>query len=231
MSRFSSDASDKKKARERLIFGLSTLFCVLLVVLAVYFSIDRFHDKRAENIAQIQSEQSSEVPIVNQPSTSSSSQSQSQSEPEPQPEPEPKPTPEPEPVIYMTPLAGALGLEYSADALVFSETMDDWRAHAGVDFLAQVGDVVCSIGDGMVTDFYYDELTGHTMEITHPDGCISVYCGLGETVFAETGQTVAVGDAIGTVGDDLPFESADEPHLHLEVIQNGRRIDPLSIIG
>ena len=229
MSRFSSETTDRKKAHDRLIFGLSTLFCVLLVVLAVYFSIDQFNDKRAENIAQIQSQPSSEVPIVNQPSVSSSGQSQSR--PEPQPEPEPEPEPEPQPVVYMTPLAGALGLEYSADALVFSETMEDWRAHAGVDFLAKVGDVVCSIGDGMVTDFYYDELTGHTMEITHPDGCISVYCGLGETVFAEAGQTVSAGDAIGTVGDDLPFESADEPHLHLEVIQNGRRIDPLSIIG
>lgn len=226
MSRFSSSTNDKKRARDRLIFGLSCLFCLLLVVLAIYFSVARYNQRQAENAAQIQSEQSSELPIVNQPSTPSSSQSQS-SEPQPQPEPEP----EPEPVIYMTPLAGALGMEYSDDALVFSETMDDWRSHAGVDFLAKVGDTVCAIGDGMVTDFYYDELTGHTMEITHPDGCISVYCGLGETVFAETGQTVLAGDVIGTVGDDIPFESADEPHLHLEVIQHGKRIDPLSLIG
>lgn len=226
MSRFSSSTDEKKRARDRLIFGLSCVFCLLLVVLSVYFSVEHFNDKQAENIAQIQSESQSEVPIVNQPSQSSS-QEQSQSEPEPEPQPEP----EPEPVIYMTPLAGALGEGFSNETLVFSETMNDWRTHAGIDFLAEVGDVVCAIGGGMITDFYYDELTGHTMEITHPDGCISVYCGLSETVFAETGQTVMAGDAIGTVGEDLPFESADEPHLHLEVIQNGRRIDPLSIIG
>lgn len=231
MSRFSSSTNDRKKARDRLIFGLSCLFCLLLVVLAVYFSVQHYNDKQAENQALIQSEPSSEVPIVNQPSASSASQSQSEPAPEPEPEPQPEPEPEPEPVIYMTPLAGALGLEYSADALVFSETMDDWRAHAGVDFLAEIGDTVCAIGDGMVTDFYYDELTGHTMEITHPDGCISVYCGLNETVFVETGQTVLAGDVIGTVGDDIPFESAEDPHLHLEVIVDGRRIDPLSLIG
>ena len=224
MSRFSSSTDEKKKARDRLIFGLSCTFCLLLIVLSVYFSVQNFRDKQAENIAQIQSESSSEVPIVNQPSASSS-QEKSQAQPEPEPEPEP------EPVIYMTPLAGALGEGYSSDALVFSETMDDWRTHSGIDFLAEIGDTVCAIGGGMVTDFYYDELTGHTMEITHPDGCISVYCGLNETVFAETGQTVMAGDAIGTVGEDLPFESADEPHLHLEVIKDGRRIDPLSIIG
>lgn len=226
MSRFSSSTDEKKRARDRLIFGLSCVFCLLLVVLSVYFSVEHFNDKQAENIAQIQSESQSEVPIVNQPSQSSS-QEQSQSEPEPEPQPEP----EPEPVIYMTPLAGALGEGFSNETLVFSETMNDWRTHAGIDFLAEVGDVVCAIGGGMITDFYYDELTGHTMEITHPDGCISVYCGLSETVFAETGQTVMAGDAIGTVGDDLPFESAEEPHLHLEVIKDGRRIDPLSIIG
>ena len=226
MSRFSSSTDEKKRARDRLIFGLSCVFCLLLVVLSVYFSVEHFNDKQAENIAQIQSESQSEVPIVNQPSQSSS-QEQSLSEPEPEPQPEP----EPEPVIYMTPLAGALGEGFSNETLVFSETMNDWRTHAGIDFLAEVGDVVCAIGGGMITDFYYDELTGHTMEITHPDGCISVYCGLSETVFAETGQTVMAGDAIGTVGEDLPFESADESHLHLEVIQNGRRIDPLSIIG
>ncbi len=229
MSRFSSSTDEKKRARDRLIFGLSCIFCLLLVVLSVYFSVQRFNNKQAEDIAQIQSETQSEVPIVNQPSQSSS-QSQS-SEPEPEPEPEPVPEPDPEPVMYMTPLAGALGEGYSADALVFSETMDDWRTHSGIDFLAEVGDTVCAIGGGMITDFYYDELTGHTMEITHPDGCISVYCGLNETVFAETGQTVMAGDAIGTIGDDLPFESAEDPHLHLEVIKDGRRIDPLSIIG
>ena len=226
MSRFSSSTDEKKRARDRLIFGLSCIFCLLLVVLSVYFSIRQFNDRQAEDIAQIQNEQKSEVPIVNQPS-----QSSSQKESQPEPEPEPEPETEPEPVIYMTPLAGALGEGYSNDALVFSETMDDWRTHTGIDFLANVGDTVCAIGGGMVTDFYYDELTGHTMEITHPDGCISVYCGLSETVFAETGQTVMAGDAIGTVGDDLPFESAEEPHLHLEVIKDGRRIDPLSIIG
>ena len=224
MSRFSSSTDEKKKARDRLIFGLSCTFCLLLIVLSVYFSVQNFRDKQAENIAQIQSESSSEVPIVNQPSASSS-QEKSQAQPEPEPEPEP------EPVIYMTPLAGALGEGYSADALVFSETMNDWRTHAGIDFLANVGDTVCAIGDGMVTDFYYDELTGHTMEITHPDGCISVYCGLSETVYANTGQSVLAGDAIGTVGEDLPFESAEASHLHLEVIKDGRRIDPLSIIG
>ena len=226
MSRFSSSTDEKKRARDRLIFGLSCIFCLLLVVLSVYFSIRQFNDRQAEDIAQIQNEQKSEVPIVNQPS-----QSSSQKESQPEPEPEPEPETEPEPVIYMTPLAGALGEGYSNDALVFSETMDDWRTHTGIDFVANVGDTVCAIGGGMVTDFYYDELTGHTMEITHPDGCISVYCGLSETVFAETGQTVMAGDAIGTVGDDLPFESAEEPHLHLEVIKDGRRIDPLSIIG
>ena len=39
------------------------------------------------------------------------------------------------------------------------------------------------------------------------------------------GDTVAVGDALGTVGE-LPAESAMETHVHLEFLEDGVYVDP-----
>ena len=36
---------------------------------------------------------------------------------------------------------------------------------------------------------------------------------------------------IGTVGLEMPLESAQESHLHLEIVKDGVRVDPLSVIG
>ena len=49
-------------------------------------------------------------------------------------------------------------------------------------------------------------------------------CGLADIAVKE-GDTVAVGDALGTVGE-LPAESAMETHVHLEFLEDGAYVDP-----
>ena len=43
------------------------------------------------------------------------------------------------------------------------------------------------------------------------------------------GASVKGGDIIGSVGTSAIAECLEEPHLHLEVIADGKHIDPLSL--
>lgn len=111
-----------------------------------------------------------------------------------------------------------------SEAPMYSATMRDYRAHMGVDFAAAHGETVHAAANGIVKDTYTDMLLGNTIVIEH-GGYTFYYCGLGETFLVEPGETVEAGQDIGSV-TAAPFESVLDPHLHLEVKQDGAAIDP-----
>ena len=132
-----------------------------------------------------------------------------------------------EEMIY--PLAsGEIPNAYSAGAPVYSQTMKDWRIHVGADVKAEAGEQVLSCGNGQVKRTYTDRMLGNVVEIEHGDYEF-YYCGLGENFLVKEGDIVTKGQTIGTV-TAVPFEAADEPHLHLEVRRDGIAIDPETIL-
>ena len=44
------------------------------------------------------------------------------------------------------------------------------------------------------------------------------------------GERVTAGDVIGSLDASCLFENAIPVHLHLEMLENGKRIDPMSLI-
>ena len=118
--------------------------------------------------------------------------------------------------------------EYSQDA-VYNKTMGDYRAHTGVDFEAAVGETVMCMCDGVVEDIYKDSMYGWVIKVVN--GNFSVYyCGVNENVFCKVGEQVSRNTSIATVGE-IPCESADPEHLHIEVKVGDKTIDPLLIIS
>lgn len=117
---------------------------------------------------------------------------------------------------------------YSAGAPVYSETMKDWRIHTGMDQKAENGEEVYACGNGQVKRTYTDRMLGNVIEIEHGDYEF-FYCGLGENFLVKEGDTVTKGQAIGTV-TAVPFEAAEEAHLHLEIRRDGIYVDPESIL-
>ncbi len=118
--------------------------------------------------------------------------------------------------------------EYS-EQTVYSETMEDYRTHTGTDFAADKGDVVFSVCEGIVDDITTDDMYGNIVKITN--GNYSVYyCGVDEKVVVKEGESVFAGQVIANVGD-IPCESGDEPHLHMEVRVSGNSIDPMTVIS
>ncbi len=116
---------------------------------------------------------------------------------------------------------------FSKDSTYF-KTLNVWRPHTGVDFAGDLGDDVLAMCDGTVTKIHEDKLYGKIIEISHNEA-VCVYSGLG-SVDVKAGQNVKSGDKIGTVGA-VPFEAADENHIHVSVKINEAYADPMSFIS
>lgn len=119
--------------------------------------------------------------------------------------------------------------EFSNGELIKSATSGIWQTHNGVDISAETNAPVQAIKDGTVTNIYEDALLGVCVTIDHTD-FIANYCNLDKGVVVSEGDSVTIGTIIGTVGNTSTSESALENHLHLEILQNEKYINPMDLI-
>ena len=68
---------------------------------------------------------------------------------------------------------------------------------------------------------------GNLVEVSHGNGLITRY-GHNQGMAVGVGRTVARGDTLAFVGST---GRSTGPHVHFEVLKNGRQIDPLTFIG
>lgn len=116
--------------------------------------------------------------------------------------------------------------EYAKDNLVYSETLKEWITHLGIDIKAPKTTIVKAAENGEVESVKNDPRYGLTVIIKHNNDYKTVYANLLTTEFVNVGDKVEKGQSIGTVGNNAPFEIADEPHLHFEIIKNNEKVDP-----
>ena len=142
------------------------------------------------------------------------------------------PATEPQTPVYAEPCDGFIQKDYSEDMLVFSQTMNDHRAHLGIDIAGKIGDPVKAFFKGTVEKVYSDAFMGKTVIIAHENGMKSVYMNLANELAdgITEGATVETGAIIGAIGDTASMECADSPHLHFELRLDGKRIDPKKFI-
>ena len=144
---------------------------------------------------------------------------------------EPKPTVIRKPIQTASPLEGEVVAAYAMDALSYNPTTRDWRTHDGMDLAAEAGTAVLAAADGTVYTVYEDETMGHTVVIRHQDGYVTCYASLGEDVAVAPGDTVKLGQKIGTVGNSALLESALGDHIHFSVTRDDEPIDPQSFLS
>ncbi len=130
------------------------------------------------------------------------------------------------PSATVRPLAGETVGAWSGDALVWNETMRDWRVHEGVDIAAAAGSEVVAARDGMVSAVYEDAELGTTVALEHEGGYTSYYQNLSAEPPVQTGQTLRAGEVLGTVGESAAGELALGSHLHFAVACSGQMMDP-----
>ena len=127
---------------------------------------------------------------------------------------------------FQYPVEGDILREYAMDELVYSETLDEWTVHQGIDIKADRTTVVKAAEEGTVVAIKNDPRYGLTVIVEHEDGYKTVYSNLLTTEFVVEDEKVEKGQSIGTVGNSAAFEIADEPHLHFELLKDGEYVNP-----
>jgi hypothetical protein len=100
--------------------------------------------------------------------------------------------------------------------------------HLGTDFAYPMGTPILSVFDGTVTYLGNSNVGwGTYIEITGVDGCyLARYAHLSEQLVSE-GDYVQMGDVIGLVGST---GNSTGPHLHLEIVEEGIKINPRDVL-
>ena len=138
---------------------------------------------------------------------------------------------EKKPLKTAAPLEGQTVAEFAVDCLGYNETTRDWRTHHGIDIAAEAGTTVCAAADGTVYSVYEDEELGTTVVITHEGGYTTKYASLSEEVSVTPGESVTLGQALGTVGTTALLENALAPHVHFSVTCSGEAVDPMTFLS
>ncbi len=99
--------------------------------------------------------------------------------------------------------------------------------HKGVDFAGVAGSKVMAVAAGVVTWAGERSGFGKLIEINHGDGYVTRYAH-NEKTLVSVGETVKRGDPVALMGST---GRSTGPHVHFEVVHNGRQVDPLSYIG
>ena len=128
------------------------------------------------------------------------------------------------------PTGGKIIKEFSEGKLVYSETLKDYRVHNGVDIKADILEKVVASEEGIVEKVKNDALMGITIIIDHKNGVKTVYSNLSSTDMVKEGDIVKKGQVINGFGDTSLIETGQEPHIHFEMLVDGKYVNPADYI-
>ncbi len=123
-----------------------------------------------------------------------------------------------------TPLSGSInaGFGYRKDPI-----NSRFAFHSGVDIDAAYGESVVTTAGGVVELAGWQKGYGKTVIIKHRSGYQTLYGHLSK-IMVEDGQDVKAGDKIGYAGST---GRSTGPHLHYEIIKNGKNLDPVKYLS
>jgi hypothetical protein len=110
----------------------------------------------------------------------------------------------------------------------FVLTQKFWLMHPGVDLAADIGEPVSPIMSGKVIKAEWNWFGyGNMVVVEHGPDYESLYAHLSK-IYVEVGQDVTSDTMLGEVGST---GHSTGPHLHLEIHEDGKAIDPALVLG
>ena len=98
--------------------------------------------------------------------------------------------------------------------------------HSGVDFAGRHGSDVIAVASGVATFAGDRSGYGKIVEISHANGLTTRYAHHKDLVVA-TGDVVKKGEVVGIMGSS---GRSTGPHVHFEVLKNGRTVNPAQFL-
>ena len=99
--------------------------------------------------------------------------------------------------------------------------------HKGIDFKARVGDPVLAVADGVVEFSGVKGGYGNVIDVDHGNGYITRYAH-NSRLLVKAGDLVRVGQQVAKAGSTGRSTGA---HVHFEVWENGRVVNPRKFLG
>lgn len=127
---------------------------------------------------------------------------------------------------FQAPVSGEIIKDFAKDTLIYSNTLEEWTTHSGIDIRAEKTTVVAAAEEGTIESIKNDPRYGISITISHSNGFKTVYSNLLTTEFIKEGEFVEKGQTIATVGETASFEILDENHLHFEMYKDGENVNP-----
>ncbi len=123
---------------------------------------------------------------------------------------------------YFQPVAGRMSSQFGVRR---HPILGYRRLHAGVDYAARHGTPIMAVSDGVVTYSGRHGGHGNYVRIDHGGRLGSGYAHM-SSIAVSSGTRVRAGQVIGYVGST---GLSTGPHLHFEVYQGGRAVNPTSV--
>jgi murein DD-endopeptidase MepM/ murein hydrolase activator NlpD len=139
----------------------------------------------------------------------------------------------------LPPLGGAAPIDAGEDATPSIWPLDfrgfvtreqqhdnDRREHPGLDIATPANAAIRASGGGVIIESDTDAVYGNYIVIDHGNALASLY-GHASRLFVRVGERVTRGQVIALTGST---GQSSAPHLHFEIRQNGRAVDPLRFV-
>jgi murein DD-endopeptidase MepM/ murein hydrolase activator NlpD len=120
-----------------------------------------------------------------------------------------------------------LNLQSPLAAGLVTDAFNAQPDHFGIDIAAAKNTPVQAVADGVVICATWTLDTGFVIGIQHKNNLVSFYKH-NSFLYKQVGTTVKAGEAIAVIGNTGHLSSG--PHLHFELWQNGKPINPSSVI-
>lgn len=127
---------------------------------------------------------------------------------------------------FIKPVEGEEISNFSMNSLIYSNTLQEWITHRGIDIKAEKGTEVKASKAGKVKLINNDPRYGVSITIEHNEGFTTVYSCMLDTADLKEGDSVEQGQTIGHIGNSGVFEVSDGMHLHFEMLKNGDYVNP-----
>ena len=98
--------------------------------------------------------------------------------------------------------------------------------HKGIDFASKMSDPVIAVAKGIVTFAGTKYGYGKVVDVNHGNGYVTRYAHASR-LLVSVGDTVEKGFQIAEIGSS---GRSTGPHVHFEVLKNGRQVNPMKFI-
>ena len=127
------------------------------------------------------------------------------------------------------PMEGNVILNYSMDAAVYFQTLEQYKYNPAIYISAVEGTPVSACAKGVVKEIGTDAQLGQYVVTTLGSGYEVIYGQLTD-LQVEEGATVARGQVIGNVAKTTKYFSVEGDHVYLEILKDGTPVDPLQLL-